>query len=77
MSRIYTPTSSSKQWAYLLAEPVKHCRQGYSARTLAYSCQEADGFPTEVGSLLAARFPAATLPLVTRVLGLGHVRLLG
>ena len=63
MSNIYIPTSSAEQWAQFLAEPVKHWRQGYSARTLAYSWQEASGFPTEVGSVLAPQFPAAELLL--------------
>lgn len=63
MSRIYVPTSSAEQWAPLLAEPVKHWRSGYSARTLAYSWQEARGFPSEVGSALASQFPSAELLL--------------
>lgn len=63
MSRIYIPTSSAEQWALFLAEPTKHWRQGYSARTLAYSWQEAGGFPSEVGSVLAAAFPSAELLL--------------
>lgn len=63
MSNIYIPTTSAEQWAQFLAEPVKHWRQGYSARTLAYSWQEASGFPTEVGSVLASQFPAAELLL--------------
>lgn len=63
MSRIYIPTSSAEQWAQFLAEPVKHWRQGYSARTLAYSWQEASGFPSEVMSVLAPRFPSAELLL--------------
>lgn len=63
MSRIYVPTSSAEQWAQFLAEPVKHWRQGFSARSLAYSWQEAGGFPAEVGSVLAAQFPSAELLL--------------
>ncbi|MFB1489804.1 MULTISPECIES: DUF6946 family protein [unclassified Thiocapsa] len=63
MSRIYIPTSSAEQWAQFLAEPVKHWRRGYSARTLAYSWQEADGFPAEVGSVLASVFPSPELLL--------------
>jgi hypothetical protein len=63
LSKIYIPTSSAEQWAQFLAEPVKHWRQGYSARTLAYSWQEADGFPAEVGSVLATAFPTAELLL--------------
>ena len=63
MSKIYIPTSSAEQWAQFLAEPVKHWRQGYSARTLAYSWQEAAGFPAEVGLVLAPTFPDAELLL--------------
>jgi len=48
MSKIYLPAANAEQWAQLLADPVKRWRQGYSARTLAYSWQEANGFPTEV-----------------------------
>lgn len=48
MSRIYVPATSVEQWAPLLAEPVKHWRSGYSARTLAHSWQEAEGLPVEV-----------------------------
>jgi len=63
VSRIYVPTSSAEQWVQFLAEPVKHWRQGFSARTLAYSWQEAAGFPTEVGSILASQFPSVELLL--------------
>jgi hypothetical protein len=63
LSRIYIPASSAEDWKQFLAEPVKHWRQGYSARTLAYSWQEAAGFPTEVSSVLSAQFPAAELLL--------------
>ena len=63
MSRIYIPASSAEQWAQFLAEPVKHWRQGFSARTLAYSWQEAGGFPSEVGSVLASEFPSTELLL--------------
>jgi hypothetical protein len=63
LTNIYIPASNAEQWAQFLAEPVKHWRQGYSARTLAYSWQEASGFPTEVGSVLASQFPAAELLL--------------
>lgn len=63
MSKIYVPATSAEQWAQFLAEPVKHWRQGFSARTLAYSWQEAAGFPSEVGSVLAPQFPAAEVLL--------------
>ncbi|MBA3927988.1 MAG: hypothetical protein C0521_00215 [Xanthomonas sp.] len=63
MSKIYVPASNAEQWAQFLAEPVKHWRQGYSARTLAYCWQEANGFPAEVATVLASCFPAAELLL--------------
>ena len=54
MPRILHFTSSPSDWQRLLAEPVKHWRTGYSARTLAH-CWEAapDGFPKEVRDALA------------------------
>lgn len=63
MTRIYVPASSAEQWAQFLADPVKHWRQGYSARALAYSWQEAAGFPAEVASVLASQFAAVELLL--------------
>ncbi len=63
MSKIYIPTSSAEQWGQFLAEPSKQWRQGFSARTLAYSWQEAEGFPTEVGSVLSSKFPGVKLLL--------------
>lgn len=63
MSKIYIQTSGAEQWAKFLADPVKHWRKGYSARTLAYSWQEATGFPPEVASVLEPQFPSAELLL--------------
>ncbi len=48
MGHIYIPAKSPDDWAQLLADPVKHWRTGYSARTLAFSWQNAGGFPAEV-----------------------------
>ena len=53
MSHIYIPATSADQWAQFLAEPVKHWRTGFSARTLAHSWQDAEGFPTEVQAALS------------------------
>ena len=63
MSKIYIPAVNAEQWAQLLADPVKHWQQGYSARTLAYSWQEASGFPVEVQAVLANQFPDIELLL--------------
>lgn len=52
MSRIYIPVTNAEQWAQFLADPVKHWRMGYSARTLAHSWQDAENFPVEVREAL-------------------------
>src|SRR3972149_3885410 len=54
LNRIYVPATSAEQWKQFLADPEKQWRQGYSARTLAYSWQEAKGFPPEVQAVLSA-----------------------
>jgi len=63
LTRIYIPATSAEQWAQFLAEPARQWRKGYSARTLAYSWQDADGFPGEVGAVLGSKFPAAEMLL--------------
>lgn len=51
MSKIYVPTSGPDAWQQFLAEPEKQWRRGYSARTVAYSWEAADGLPPEVEAL--------------------------
>ena len=53
MSKILAFTSGPDDWQALLADPVKHWRSGYSARTLAYCWEAADGFPPEVAQALS------------------------
>ncbi len=67
MPIIYIPTSSAEQWAQFLPEPSKHWRQGFSARTLAYSWQEAQGFPAEVYSVLRSIEPFKEVELLFAV----------
>lgn len=64
MSHVYVPVTRADQWAQFLAEPVKHWRTGFSARTLAYSWQEADGFPLEIRTALAAHQVFAGIELL-------------
>ncbi len=54
MSRIYVPTTGVESWQALLADPVKHWKTGYSAKSLAYCWEEANGFPTEIKELFAS-----------------------
>ena len=48
MARILMFTSGPDDWRALLADPAKHWRTGYSARTLAHCWEVANGFPPEV-----------------------------
>jgi hypothetical protein len=51
---IYIPISSPDQWKALLAEPEKHWRTGYSAKTIAHSWLASDGIPPEILALFAS-----------------------
>ncbi|MDO8886179.1 hypothetical protein [Candidatus Oleimmundimicrobium sp.] len=52
MGKILIPASGPEDWKRFLAEPEKHWKKGYSARSLAYCWQEADGIPQEILSVL-------------------------
>jgi hypothetical protein len=54
MGAIFPFHSRPADWQALLANPAKQWRTGFSARTLAHCWAEADGFPPEVASALAA-----------------------
>ena len=54
MARILSFTKGPQDWQRLLADPDKHWRTGYSARTLAHCWEAADGFPPEVAQALNA-----------------------
>jgi hypothetical protein len=53
VSKIFAFTSGPDDWRALLANPEKHWRPGYSARTLAYCWEAAEGFPPEVAQALS------------------------
>lgn len=55
---ILIPAESTEDWRKLLRDPVKHWRQGYSAKSLADSWQNEDGFPADVRQL----FESASVP---------------
>lgn len=48
MSKFFVPANNPEDWKPLLAQPDKHWRSGYSAKTLAYSWQQSNDFPAEV-----------------------------
>jgi len=53
MNHILVPATDAEDWKRLLADPEKHWRKGYSARTLAHCWQEANGFPREIEQLFS------------------------
>lgn len=48
MTKFYIPSKGPESWKAFLAEPDKQWKQGYSARSLAYCWEEAQGFPKSV-----------------------------
>ena len=48
MNKFNVPSKGTESWKELLAEPDKHWRTGYSARSLAYCWEEAQGLPKSV-----------------------------
>ncbi len=64
MSRLLSFTTGPKDWKALLADPEKHWKSGYSARTLAYCWEAADGFPSEV----SLPFTQSTEPLLENLI---------
>jgi len=69
VARILTFTSGPEDWQALLADPVKHWRTGYSARTLAYCWEASEGFPPEVEEALQ-RTDEAALQDLTPILAI-------
>ncbi len=53
MKKILVPTRSVDDWKSLLADPDKHWREGFSAKSLADSWENAAGFPDEIRELFA------------------------
>jgi hypothetical protein len=48
MNKFYIPTKGPLSWKELLADPEKQWRTGYSARSLAYCWEVAQGFSKSV-----------------------------
>ena len=54
MKPILVPTQCVHDWQQRLADPELHWEQGYSARTLAASWEDAEGLPPEITTLVEA-----------------------
>ncbi|RWG78558.1 hypothetical protein [Mesorhizobium sp.] len=61
MARIYLPSQGTEDWRRLLADPVKHWREGYSAMCLAQCWESAGGLPSEIARLLISIGPSPEL----------------
>ena len=59
MSKILVPSSGPSDWKQFLAQPDLHWAKGYSARTMAYSWEDADTPPSEVLALMEEAFGPA------------------
>jgi hypothetical protein len=53
VGKIYVPTLGAESWRRLLADPEKHWRTGFSAKTLAHCWEQANGLPAEIAAMLA------------------------
>ena len=68
MGKILIPATKPEDWQQLLADPEKHWRKGYSARTLAHCWQEANGlFPSEVQAVLSQSPELADLEMLLAI----------
>ena len=67
MNKFFVPTTSPLDWRRLLAEPDKHWKSGRSAKTLAYSWEESQGFPSEVLTVLGASAPFADIEMLVAI----------
>jgi hypothetical protein len=56
MPVILIPSSGPDCWKQFLAKPDQHWVTGYSARTLAYAWETANGFPSDIAAVLARAF---------------------
>ena len=64
MNPIYKPTTNPEDWKEFLADPEKHWKTGYSAKSMAYSWEEAEGVPSEIRIILEDKFNADIEPLI-------------
>ncbi len=54
MTRVHIPSSGPIAWQAFLAKPDLHWRTGYSAKTLAYCWESANGLPPEIARMFDA-----------------------
>ncbi len=67
VGKVLIPATCPEDWQQLLADPEKHWRRGYSARSLAYCWQKADGFPSDVRAVLSRASALADLEVLLAI----------
>jgi hypothetical protein len=67
VGKVFIPAKAADDWRSLLADPDRHWRTGYSARTLAHCWQEADDFPPSVRQALESSGAFAGLELLLAI----------
>ena len=64
MSKIFKPTRGADDWRNFLADPILHWKTGDSAKSMAYSWEEATGIPSTIRKILQDKFGAEIEPLI-------------
>lgn len=64
MPPIYKPTTGPEDWKQFLAKPDLHWKTGYSAKSMAYSWEEADGLPVEISKAIHDVWGVQPEPLI-------------
>lgn len=67
MGKILIPANGPGDWQQFLAEPAKHWKEGYSARTLAHCWHDSDGFPKDVYDVLSTAGPFHDIELLVAI----------
>ena len=64
MNPIYKPTNCPEDWREFLADPDKHWKTGYSAKSMAHSWEDAKGLPEEISKTIESAFGHTPEPLI-------------
>jgi hypothetical protein len=67
MTSFYLPSSGPDTWQWLLARPALHWKHGASAMSVAYSWENANGWPPRVSAALATDLDLRELELLLAI----------
>jgi|LSQX01.1.fsa_nt_gb hypothetical protein len=65
--KIFIPTISAEDWKDLLADPEKHWRDGYSAKSIAQSWEAQNSIPNEIKLAFSAEEKFSNLELLLAI----------